>query len=154
MTALNAAKVLIAQLFRPGARPHTAITIEAFGWLLALEGWLIFSMPSGAAGILRLPIPLAAHDTAMVYLRLVGLLVAGLGALYVVCGRLNAQGFVVASMLDRPGVPFLMFVLWRMHLCPAVLALGFSLQDGGGFLWTFTAWLSEQKSKESAAAPR
>jgi hypothetical protein len=57
-----------------------------------------------------------------------------------VSGRLNADGFVFASLLDRPVVPLVMFVLWYFGLCPAILAALFSLQDFGSFLWTLWAW--------------
>jgi Ca2+-binding RTX toxin-like protein len=45
-----------------------------------------------------------------------------------VSGRLNAQGFVFASLLDRPLVPFIMG-LWHWALCRAILAAAFGLLD-------------------------
>src|SRR5260370_18234050 len=74
------------------------------------------------------------------YLRLVGLLVGGLGMLYVVAGRLNAQGFVFASLLDRPLVPAIMAVLWYQEILPRPVAIPFSFNDLGGFFWTLFAW--------------
>ncbi len=52
------------------------------------------------------------------YFRLVGLLVSGLGMLYIASGRLNAEGFVFASMLDRPLVPLAMALLWYLEILP------------------------------------
>ena len=39
--------------------------------------------------------------------------------LYVISGRLDAEGFVVASLLDRPLVPIIMAVLWSNGFFPA-----------------------------------
>ena len=64
--------------------------------------------------------------------------------LYVVSGRLNAEGFAFASLLDRPLVPPTMAVLWYLDIVPGPLALAFSIQDFGGFLWTLRAWRAEQ----------
>jgi len=71
------------------------------------------------------------------------LLVCGLGMLYIASGRLSAEGFVFASMLDRPLVPFAMAILWYLEILPGALALIFSIQDFGSFLWTFRAWRTE-----------
>jgi hypothetical protein len=60
--------------------------------------------------------------------------------LYVVSGRLNAEGFVFASLLDRPLVPGIMAVLWWLGFVPGPLALAFSIQDFASFLWTLSAW--------------
>jgi hypothetical protein len=76
-----------------------------------------------------------AEETAN-YFRLVGLLVCGVGMLYIANGRLNAEGFVFASMLDRPLVPIAMAILWYLDIIPGPLALIFSIQDFGSFLWT------------------
>jgi hypothetical protein len=70
-------------------------------------------------------------------------LVSGVGMLYIVSGRVNATGFVFASLLDRPLVPFAMAILWYLEIVPGPLALIFSLQDFGSFLWTLTTWRVE-----------
>ena len=63
--------------------------------------------------------------------------------IYVVSGRLNAEGFVFASLLDRPLVPIAMGILWYMGIIPGPLALIFSIEDFGSFLWTLNAWRAE-----------
>jgi hypothetical protein len=73
-------------------------------------------------------------------------LVSGLGMLYVVGGRLNAVGFMFGSLLDRPLVPPLMLVLWWLGILPGPLALIFSIQDFGSFLWTLFTWKAERTS--------
>jgi len=60
---------------------------------------------------------------------------------------LNALGFVFASMLDRPLVPIAMAILWHLEIIPGPLALIFSIQDFGSFLWTLFAWRVEQSVK-------
>ncbi len=71
--------------------------------------------PHFAAELLRMP-PLVLQGAD--YLKLVALLVGGLGMLYIVSGRLNAEGFVLASLLDRPLVPPVMAVLWYLGIIP------------------------------------
>ena len=123
-------------------RGPAAKTVEVFGWLILFEGAIMLLAPMQAAAILRLP---ALSEQAANYFRLVGLLAGGVGMLYVVSGRLNAQGFVFASLLDRPLVPFIMAVLWSSDLIAGPLALAFSIQDFGSFLWTLFNWRSEMR---------
>lgn len=125
------------RLLHPGQRSASARTVEAFGWLLLLEGAVVVLAPQGVAALLGLP---GFSASAEVYFRLVGLLISGLGLPYTVSGRLDAQGFVFASLLDRPLVPPVMLVLWLLDLCPGILAALFSLQDCISFLWTLWAW--------------
>jgi hypothetical protein len=123
---------------------RSAKSVEVFGWLILLEGTLVVLLPDLVARILHLP-PLV--EQAANYFRLVGLLVSGVGMLYIASGRLNAAGFVFASLLDRPLVPFAMAVLWYLQIIPGPLALIFSLQDFGSFLWTLTTWRAESPDR-------
>jgi len=125
------------QLLSAEGQSPEARTVEWFGWLIMLEGSIFLFAPRLAESILHLP---ALSDQAANYLRLAGLLVGGVGMLYVVSGRLNAQAFVFASLLDRPLVPFIMAGLWYLGLIPWQLAVAFSVQDFGSFLWTFLTW--------------
>ena len=134
---------MFGRLLRPGERSRASITVEVFGWLIMLEGTLMLLTPSGVASILHLP---ALLEQAENYFRLIGLLVGGLGMIYVVSGRMNADGFVFASMLDRPLVPLVMAVLWYLKLIPWQLALAFAIQDFGSFLWTLFTWRKEQRA--------
>src|SRR5207237_10473749 len=81
-------------------------------------------------------------------------LVGGLGMLYVVAGRFNAQCFVFASLLDRPLVPAIMAFLWYMDFIPGSLALAFAASDFAGFLWTLSAWPSEARLGTQIVRPR
>jgi len=134
---------MFGRLLRPGERSRASITVEVFGWLIMLEGTLMLLTPSGVASILHLP---ALLEQAENYFRLIGLLVGGLGMIYVVSGRMNADGFVFASMLDRPLVPLVMAALWYLKLIPWQLALAFAIQDFGSFLWTLFTWRKEQRA--------
>jgi Na+-driven multidrug efflux pump len=119
---------------------RSAKSVEVFGWLILLEGTLVLLFPHFVARILNLP-PLV--EQAANYFRLVGLLVSGLGLLYIASGRLNAGGFVFASLLDRPLVPFAMAILWYLEVIPGPLAIIFSIQDFASFLWTLKTWRAE-----------
>ena len=119
---------------------RSAKSVEVFGWLILLEGAFVVLFPHFVARILNLP-PLV--EQAANYFRLVGLLVSGLGMLYIASGRLNAAGFVFASMLDRPLVPLAMAILWYLNIIPGPLALIFSVQDFASFFWTLSTWRGE-----------
>lgn len=80
--------------------------------------------PGFAAALLHLP---ELAQQAENYFRLVGLLVSGLGMLYVASGRLNAERFIFASLLDRPLVPLAMAILWYLDITPWPLALVYSI---------------------------
>ena len=131
---------MLHTLLRAPGQSRSARTVELFGWLILLEGLVILFAPDLLVSLLQIP-PL--REQAANYLRLVGVLVSGLGMLYVVSGRLDAQGFVFASLLDRPLVPPVMVALWYLGFLPWQLALAFSLQDFASFLWTYSLWRKE-----------
>jgi hypothetical protein len=128
------------RLITAAGQTRSAKTVEVFGWLILLEGIFVLFAPNFSIAVLGIA-PLTPQATN--YFRLVGLLVCGLGMLYIASGRLSAEGFVFASMLDRPLVPFAMAILWYLEILPGALALIFSIQDFGSFLWTFRAWRTE-----------
>jgi len=140
---------MLGRLLRAEGQSRTARTVEMFGWLILMEGPLFLLFPNFVVSVLHLP---ALAEQGPNYFRLVGLLVGGLGMLYVVSGRLNAEGFVFASLLDRPLVPPLMAVLWWLGIVPGPLALAFAIQDFGSFLWTLLTWRSESSSRVSPQA--
>jgi uncharacterized protein YjeT (DUF2065 family) len=133
---------MFRRLVSAAGQSRSAKTVEVFGWLILIEGIIVLFAPHFAASMLA--IPSLAEETAN-YFRLVGLLVCGVGMLYIASGRLNAEGFVFASMLDRPVVPIAMAILWYLDIIPGPLALIFSIQDFGSFLLTLFAWRAEQK---------
>jgi hypothetical protein len=137
---------MFGRLWRAQGQQRSAKTVEAFGWLILLEGAILLLWPQLAVDVLHLP-PLTEQGSN--YLRLVGVLVSGVGMLYVVSGRTNAQGFVFASLLDRPLVPPLMLVLWWQGILPGSLAAMFAVQDFASFLWTLRAWQAERREQES-----
>jgi len=125
------------RLITAAGQTRSAKTVEVFGWLILLEGIFVLFAPNFSLAVLSIE---ALTAQAANYFRLVGLLVCGLGMLYIVSGRLSAEGFVFASMLDRPLVPIAMAILWYLDIVPGPLALIFSIQDFGSFLWTLSAW--------------
>ena|SRR5688572_6047874 len=134
---------MLGRLLRAENQSRTAKTVELFGWLILIEGPMFLLFPNFVASLLHLP-PFTEQGPN--YFQLVGVLIGGLGMLYVVSGRLNAEGFVFASLLDRPLVPPLMAVLWYLGIVPGTLALAFAIQDLGSFLWTLFTWRSESRA--------
>jgi hypothetical protein len=100
---------MFRRLISAAGQSHSAKTVEVFGWLILFEGTIVLFAPHFSVSVLGIS-PLT--DQGANYFRLVGLLVSGLGILYIASGRLNAEGFVFASMLDRPVVPFATAILW------------------------------------------
>lgn len=127
-------------LLSANGQSRSAKTVEVFGWIIFIESAFFLFAPHFVATVLQLP---ELNDQAASYFRLVGLLIGGLGMLYIASGRLNAKGFVFASMLDRPLVPFIMIALWYLNFIPLTLALAFIIQDGASFLWTLFIWKNE-----------
>ena len=133
---------MFGRLMSAGGQTRAARSVEGFGWIEIVLGSLILSAPDTMASLLGLP---ALSVQAANYTRILGLLVSGLGVLYVASGRLNSTEFAFASMLDRPLVPFVMVVLVRKDIVPGPLAIAFSISDFASFLWTFFAWRRDQR---------
>ena len=102
---------MFRRLVSAADQSRSAKTVEVFGWLIIAEGAVVLLVPHFSASVLGIP-PLTEQGAN--YYRLVGLLVSGVGMLYIASGRLNAEGFVFASMLDRPLVPIAMALLWYL----------------------------------------
>ena len=90
-------KEMLRRLWRAGSQSRSAKSVEAFGWLILIEGAALLMFPHWVADVLTLP---ALTPQGASYLRLAGLLVGGLGMLYVASGRLDSEGFVFASLLE------------------------------------------------------
>ena len=129
-------------LLKAPQQSRAARTVEIFGWLMLAESLIILFTPHSVAALLQLA---ELSEQSATFFRIRGLLIGGLGMLYVVSGRLTANGFVFASMLDRPLVPPIMAILWWLDIVPGSLALAFSIQDFGSFLWTVSAWRNDQR---------
>ena len=134
---------MFGRLVRAEGQRRPARTVEVFGWLILVEGAILLLAPQLVEDVLHLP---ALTPQGANYLRLAGLLVGGLGMLYVASGRLNSQAFVFASLLDRPLVPPAMLFLWWLGIVPGPLALAFAVQDFASFLWTLSAWQADRSA--------
>lgn len=141
---------MFRHLLKPERRTRSARSVEYFGWLDLGLGCIILSAPYLTASLLQLP-AVSVEDAGD--LRVVGVLVAAIGALYAVSGRLNAEGFVVASLLDRPLVPLIMAELWSLGIVPGLVAVSFSVIDFSGFLWTAFAWRADVLSGGNIGGP-
>jgi hypothetical protein len=133
-------QTMFGRLLRAEGQSRAAKTVEVFGWILLVVSTLVLFAPQLVSSVLHLP---AFTGQDVNYFRLAGLLIGGIGMIYVVSGRLNAEGFVFASLLDRPLMPVVMALLWYLNIVPATLALAFSILDFGSFLWTLSAWRAE-----------
>jgi hypothetical protein len=133
---------MFGRLVVADGQTRAARSVEGFGWIQLVLGTLILNAPRLAASLLRLP---ALDAQAQNYSRLVGLLVCGLGLLYIASGRLSSTEFAFASMIDRPLVPFVMAVLVWKGILPLPLGIAFSISDFGSFLWTLSAWRLDER---------
>ena len=134
---------MFRRLISAAGQSRSAKTVEVFGWLILFEGTIVLFAPHFAISLLGIE-PLTPQTTN--YFRLVGLLVSGLGMLYIASGS-NEEEFVFASMLDRPVVPFAMAILWFLEILPGPLALIFSIQDFGSFLWTLFSCVPNSQNR-------
>jgi hypothetical protein len=76
---------------------------------------------------------------------LIGMLVSGFGMVYLLSGRLDAEGFVFATLIDRPFVAPTMAALRHFGALPGPLALLFAIEDSASWLWTLLTWRAEQR---------
>ena len=137
---MNSFGEMFRRLLSAEGQGRPAKTVEVYGWIIFLEGSLILLFPHFIASLLQFG-PL--NDQGANFLRMVGLLVGGVGMLYTVSGRMNAEGFVFATLLDRPLVPPIVAVLWYLGFLPGTLALLFAIEDFVSFLWTLVVWRRE-----------
>jgi len=126
-------RATLHRLWTAEGQSRAARSVEVFGWLISAEAVVIVLAPHVAASVLHLP---ALVEQGVSYLRLAGVLGGGVGMLYVVSGRMNAEGFVFASLLERSLMIPVMAVLWSVSLIPGPLALVLAIQDLGSLLWT------------------
>lgn len=124
---------------RAGQSP-AARTVEIYGWILLAEGGTILFLPDRVSSLLHFALNLQASHI----FQLVGLLIAGVGLLYTVSGRLNAEGFVFATLLDRPLVPLVVGLLWYLGIIPGWFGFLFALADFVTWLWTLSAWRADK----------
>jgi hypothetical protein len=82
------------------------------------------------------------------FLCLIDMLISGFGLLYVVSGRLNAEGFV--CHIDRSAIRRTdhghSVVFWRVarSACPVVC-----VEDSASWLWTLLTWRAERRARFS-----
>ena len=134
---------MFKRLLSPPVQTRAAKTVEIYGWIIFLEGGLLLLFPDFMASLLHFG-PLTQQASA--FLRLIGVLVSGFGLLYLVSGRLNAEGFVFATLIDRPFVAPTMAALWYFAALPGSLALLFAIEDSASWLWTLLTWRAERRA--------
>ena len=116
---------MFKRLLSPPEQSRAAKTVEIYGWIMFVEGGLLLLFPDFMARLMHFG-PLTPQASG--FLRLVGTLVSGFGMLYLLSGRLNAEGFVFATLIDRPFVAPTMTVLWHFGAVPGPLALLFAIE--------------------------
>jgi hypothetical protein len=124
---------MFKRLLSPPEQSRAAKTVEIYGWIIFLEGGLLLLFPDFMARLMHFG-PLTPQASG--FLRLIGMLVSGFGMLYFVSGRLNAEGFVFATLIDhswhRPwpccGISGRSPARWRSYL-------PWKTQQAGSGLW-------------------
>ena len=132
---------MLKRLLSPPEQSRAAKTVEIYGGIIFLQGVLLLLFPDLMANLMHFgPLTMQASG----FLRLAGMLVSGFGMLYFLSGRLNAEGFVFATLIDRPLVAPTMAVLWYFGGLPGPLALLFAIEDSVSWLWTLLTWRAER----------
>jgi hypothetical protein len=124
---------------------RTARTVEIYGWVLLAEGAAILFSPNRVSSLLHFALNLQASHV----FQLVGVMIGGVGLLYTISGRVNAEGFVFATLIDRVLGPPLAAVLWYLGVIPGSFAFIFALADFVTWVWTLATWRAEQKRTQS-----
>ena len=132
---------MFKRLLSPPEQSRAAKTVEIYGWIIFVEGGLLLLFPDFMARLMHFG-PLIPQASA--FLRLIGVLVSGFGMLYLLSGRLSAEGFVFATLIDRPFVTPTMAALWYFGALPGSLALLFAIEDSASWLWTLLTWRAER----------
>src|SRR5262245_63525786 len=110
---------MFKRLLSPPEQSRAAKTVEIYGWIIFFEGGLLLLFPDFMANLMHFG-PL--NPQASGFLRLVGVLVSGFGMLYFLSGRLNAEEFVFATLIDRPFVaPTMAILLYFLELSGRVV---------------------------------
>jgi hypothetical protein len=131
---------MLGRMLRAEGQGRAARTVEIYGWIVLVEGSTALIGPHFIATVLGMP-PLTQQGAD--YFRFSAVWVCGIGLLYILNGRLNADGFVFSSLLDRPLVLPVMGVLWIAGIVPGPIALLAGVQDLATCLWTLWAWRKE-----------
>jgi hypothetical protein len=134
---------MFKRLLSPPEQSRAAKTVEIYGWIIFIEGGLLLLFPDFMARVMHFA-PLTPQASG--FLRLIGMLVSGFGMLYFLSGRLNAEGFVFATLIDRPFVAPTMATLWYFGALPGPLALLFAIEDSVSWVWTLVVWRAERRS--------
>jgi hypothetical protein len=111
---------MFKRVLSPPEQTRAAKTVEIYGWIIFLEGGLLLLFPDFMARLMHFG-PLTPQASG--FFRLIGMLVSGFGMLYVLSGRLNAEGFVFATLIDRPFVAPTMATLWYFRVARSARAL-------------------------------
>ncbi len=132
---------MLKRLLSPAEQSRAAKTVEIYGGIIFLQGVLLLLFPDFMANLMHFG-PLTSQASG--FLRLAGMLVSGFGMLYFLSGRLNAEDFVFATLIDRPFVAPTMAALWYFGGLPGPLALLFAIEDSVSWLWTLLTWRAER----------
>jgi hypothetical protein len=129
----------------PG-QTRAARSAEIFGWLILVIGFVTLLFPDFTASLLNVSnggFPQGAN-----YLRLIGLLVGGLGMLFVVGGSLDTGDFVTSSVSVQFTAALLVALLLSKWNIPRRFALAFICIGLAGAIWTLLAISADRRSPD------
>jgi hypothetical protein len=124
--------------------------LEILGILDVVTGLVIVIGGTAVAGLLQVDAPMIGAPS---YLRLAGLLTGGIGMLYVISGAFSARGTVIASLMVRPFVVIVLFVLRLRGPIGDPLFYGGAGFEVFAFLWTFIASWIDRHHPATGRAP-
>ena len=121
----------------------SAFSIQAFGiYIVALGLGLVF-VPNLLLALFRMP------PTSEVWIRVLGVVVANIGILYVVAAQSNAMTIFRATVYGRPAVFAWFAGFVALGLAPKMLLL-FGAVEVAGALWTWWALRADLRSGRPA----
>lgn len=120
----------------PG-QTRAARSAEVFGWLMLAIGFITLLFPGFTSSLLKLTS--VGFSPGANYLQLIGLLIGGLGMLFVVGGSLDTDGFVATAVSAQLLAPLLIALSWWLAGIPGGLAIPFIVVSLAGVFWALVA---------------
>jgi hypothetical protein len=114
----------------------TDLSVFVFGIILvAIHGFGFVVIPNTVLGLFKVP------QTKEVWIRILGFIIALLGAYYIVAGLYHLTAFAWATVFGRFAVLLFLIVIAALKMTKATIIL-FGIIDAAGATWTLLTLLA------------